>query len=174
MKNGVLFAACAFVVGSSLAGCAGSALYKPYQGDTGYSEVNIAKNRYEVFFYGSSTMDDAGAKKYAIVRAAQIGRENGFSHFRIAASRSRQETSREVVSESDLFPRHPWTGESLTWEERERRRWDEERRRRRTRVTVQEKPVAQLTVQYRNEDCDDCLSVAEKLAEAETQGVLKP
>ena len=156
-----------------LGGCAGSSLYRPYQGETGYSEVNIAKNRYEVYFHGPASMDDARAKQYAIARAAEIGKANGFTHFRIASSRTRRDTSREFVRESDLFPAHPWRGESLTWEEREQRRWEEERRRRRTRVTVQEKPVVQLTVQYREEDCSDCLSVEQKLGEAAELGLIK-
>jgi hypothetical protein len=159
---------------SLLPGCAGSALYRPYEGETGYSEVNIAKNRYEVYFHGPASMDDARAKQYAIARAAEIGKANGFTHFRIASSLTRRDTSREIVRESDLFPEHPWNGESLGREERERRYWEEERRARRTRVTVREKPVARLTVQYRNEDCSDCLSVEQKLAEAVELGLIKP
>lgn len=169
-----LASALSCLAAATLAGCAGSSLYRPYEGATGYSEVNIAKNRYEVYFYGPASMDDARAKQYAIARAAEIGQGNGFTHFRVAASRTRRDTSREVVRESDLFPDHPWNGESLNREERERRYWEEERRARRTRVTVQEKPVAQLTVQYRNEDCSDCLSVAQKLQEARDQGLIKP
>jgi hypothetical protein len=166
-------AALAALAALLLAACAGSSLYRPYEGETGYSEVNIAKNRYEVYFYGPASMDEARATQYAIARAAEIGQSNGFTHFRLASSVTRRDATREVVRESDLFPEHPWTGESLGREERERRYWEEQRRARRTRVTVREKPVARLTVQYRGEDCSDCLSVAQKLREAREQGLIR-
>jgi hypothetical protein len=160
-----------------LSACAAPALYRPYAdtGSYGYSEVNIAKNRYEVYFHGPSDLDDAAAKNFAIVRAAEIGRQNGFTYFRLANTRIRRETSSEIRREPELFPRHGWTGESLSREERERRAWEDSRRRRqRLSMTVKEEPVVQLTVQYRNEDCDDCLSVESKVREAVEQGILKP
>ena len=168
-----------FALCSALAFCACSApaLYRPYAdtGSYGYSEVNVAKNRYEVFFHGPSDIDDATAKNFAIVRAAEIGRQNGFTYFRLANSKIRRETSTEVLREPELFPQNRWTGESLTHAEREQRAWEESRRRRqRLSMTVKEEPVVQLTVQYRNEDCEDCLSVAAKVQEAAGQGILKP
>ena len=166
-----------FSTAALLSACSAPALYRPYAdtGSYGYSEVEIAKNRYEVFFHGPSDIDDATAKNYAIVRAAEIGRANGFTHFRLANSRVRREVSREITSEPELFPQYRWTGESLSREERERRAWEESRRRRqRSRMTVKEEPVVQMTVQYRNEDCDDCLAVATKVQESVDRGILKP
>jgi hypothetical protein len=159
----------------ALAACSAPALYRPYadSGSYGYSEVNIAKNRYEVFFHGPSDLDDAAAKNFAIVRAAEIGRRNAFPYFRVAGSKVRRETTREFL-EPELFPQNRWTGESLTREERERRAWEDSRRRRQRRATLKEEPVVQLTVYYRTEDCDDCLSVEEKVREAVEQGILKP
>jgi hypothetical protein len=167
-----------FLCLGALTGCGAPALYRPYAdtGSYGYSEVHIAKGRYEVFFHGPHDLDDAAAKNYAIVRAAEIGRQNGFTHFRLASSRVRRERSSEITRDPELFPTYPWTGESLSREERDRRRWEEARRRRQQNmhVTVREEPVVQLTVQYRNEDCDDCLSVAEKVRDAVDRGILKP
>jgi hypothetical protein len=157
-----------------LSACSAPALYRPYAdtGSYGYSEVNVAKNRYEVFFHGPSDIDDAAAKNFAIVRAAELGRQNGFAYFRLANSRVRRETYREVL-EPELFPRNQWTGESMSREERERRAWEDSRRRRQRVVTLKPEPVVQLTVQYRNEDCEDCLEVAAKVSEALEQGILK-
>ena len=164
-------------VALGLTACSAPALYRPYAdtGSYGYSEVNIAKNRYEVYYHGPSDLDDATAKNYAIVRAAEIGRQNGFTYFRLANTRIRRERSSEILREQELFPQNPWTGESLTREQREQRAWEDSRRRRqRMSVSVKEEPVVQLTVQYRNEDCDDCLTVASKVDEAVGQGILKP
>ena len=160
-----------------LCACAAPALYRPYAdtGSYGYSEVQIAKNRYDVYFHGPSDLDDAAAKNYAIVRAAEIGRQNGFTYFRLAGTRIRRERSREILREPELFPQNPWTGENLTREQREQRAWEDSRRRRqRASMSVKEEPVVQLTVQYRDEDCDDCLTVASKVNEAVDRGILKP
>jgi hypothetical protein len=165
----------AFAAG--LSGCAAPMLYRPYA-DTdsyGYSEVNVAKNRYEVFYHGPADIDDAAAKNYAIVRAAEIGKQNGFAYFRIASSKIRREKSTRVVREPELFPANPWSPSTLSREERERREWEDSRRRRqRVSMTTTEEPVVQLTVQYRDEDCDDCLKVDTKIDEAVKLGILKP
>jgi hypothetical protein len=127
-----------------LAACSGPALYRPYadSGSYGYSEVNIAKNRYEVFFHGPADLDDAAAKNFAIVRAAEIGKRNGFPYFRVANSRVRRETTRAYL-EPELFPQNRWTGESMTREEREQRAWEDSRRRRRRVVALKPEPVVQ-------------------------------
>ena len=137
--------------------------------------MNIAKNRYDVYFHGPSDLDDATAKNFAIVRAAEIGKRSGFTYLRLASARIRREVSFEAVREPELFPANPWTGENLTREERERRAWEDSRRRRQKMSTTRtEEPVVQLTVQYRNEDCDDCLNVESKVHEGIEQGILKP
>jgi hypothetical protein len=146
--------------------------YQPYTGGVGYSEVNTARNRYEVVYHGTTGMDEATAKNYAIVRAAEIGRENGMTHFRIA--RSRQDALVETTRDPDLFPRRPWTGEPrrmTEWEWRREQELEESRR----RLTVREEraPVVTLIVDYLNEDCKACLSVEAKLREADEQGIRK-
>src|SRR5690606_7299065 len=112
-----------------LAGCAVTP-YQPYAGGVGYSEVNTARNRYEVVYHGTRGMDEATAKSYAIYRAAEIGRQNGYTHFRIAGAR--HDAVRSLESDANLFPRRPWTGEAqrLTeWEWRREQELEASRRR---------------------------------------------
>jgi hypothetical protein len=156
----LLFAACAVTP------------YQPYSGGVGYSEVNTARNRYEVVYHGTRGMDEATAKNYAIVRAAEVGRKNGMTHFRIA--RSRHDALVETREDPDLFPRRPWTGEPrrmTEWEWRREQELEESRR----RLTVREDraPIVTLIVDYINEDCAACLSVEAKLREADEQGIRK-
>lgn len=154
-----------------LAACA-VAPYKPYSGGVGYSEVGTAKNRYEVVYHGITGMDEATAKNYAIIRAAEIAKKNGMSHFRIAGSRTTE--TREFTRDPDLFPRTPWTAsrrEMTEWEWRRERELEESR----ARGTVRETraPIVRLTVDLVNGDCEACLSVEAKLREAKEKGILK-
>lgn len=160
----------ALLAATLLAGCAVTP-YQPYAGGVGFSEVNTARNRYEIVYHGTQGMNEADAKNYAIVRAAEIGRDLGRSHFRIA--RSRQDARRELTRESDLFPRRPWTGEAVRMTEWEWRREQElEESRRRLTVREERAPIITLIVDYADEDCPSCLSVADKLREAREQGIL--
>jgi hypothetical protein len=154
-----------------LTACA-APVYQPYAGGVGYSEVNIARNRYEIVYHGPGGMDEAEAKRLAIVRAAEIGREIGMSHFRVV--RSRNDALSEYVRDPDLFPRTPWTGEQRVMTEWEWRR-ERELEASRLRHSVREvrAPVIRLTVDYVNGDCEACLSVEEKLKEARERGVIR-
>lgn len=153
-----------FLIASALLAACASNPYHPYEGGVGYSEVNTAKNRYEVIFYGTSGMDEATAKNFAIRRAAEVGKANGMPYFRIAGSRNAAVT--ETLRDPDLFPRSPWTGEPrrmTEWEWRREQELDASRLKHATRVV--RTPVIRLTVEYAQEDCDACLSVEEKLKE---------
>jgi hypothetical protein len=146
--------------------------YQPYEGGVGYSEVGTTRNRYEVVYHGTSGMDEATAKSYAITRAAEIGKRNGMTHFRIAGSRN--DAIREFTRDPDLFPRSPWSPEPRRMTEWEWRR-EQELENSRTRLTTREtrSPVVRLTVDYVNGDCEACLSVEDKLREAAEKGILK-
>ena len=149
-----LFAACA------------SNPYHPYEGGVGYSEVNTAKNRYEIVYHGTSGMDEAEAKNLAIRRAAEVGKANGQPYFRIAGSRN--DALREIVRDPDLFPSSPWTGEPrrmTEWEWRRERELEASRLKHTTREV--RSPVIRLIVDYAQEDCESCLSVESKLKEAD-------
>ena len=159
MKNGlVLFAILAFT------GCA-SNYYRPYNNGIGYSEVNVAKDRYEIIYYGAADQDELNAKKYAIVRAAEVGKQNKFAYFKIGNSREHEQTSTEVIREKQFdnfghpygWRRDPWghTEEIIT-------------------TRVEKKPVVKITVTYLNEDCNDCLSVDDKIKDGVSEGIIKP
>jgi hypothetical protein len=160
-----------FAIMALLSGCAVTP-YQPYAGGVGYSEVGTTRNRYEVVYHGTSGMDEATAKSYAITRAAEIGKSNGMSHFRITSSRN--DALREITSGPDLFPRHPWSAEPRLMTEWEWRR-EQELEASRARQTAREtrSPVIRLIVDYVNTDCNACLSVEEKLKEAAEKGILK-
>jgi hypothetical protein len=146
-----------------LAACASNP-YHPYEGGVGYSEVNTAKNRYEVVYHAASGMDEAAAKNLAIRRAAEIGKANGMPYFRIAGSRN--DAVSEYVRDPDLFPRSPWTGEPrrmTEWEWRRERELEASRLKRSVREV--RTPVIRLIVDFTQEDCDACLSVDKKLEE---------
>jgi hypothetical protein len=51
----------AFLFASGLLAACASNPYHAYEGGVGYSEVNTAKNRYEVVYHGTSGMDVATA-----------------------------------------------------------------------------------------------------------------
>jgi hypothetical protein len=154
----------AFLFASGLLAACASNPYHPYEGGVGYSEVNTAKNRYEVVYHGTSGMDEATAKSLAIRRAAEVGKANGMPHFRIA--RSRNDAVSEYVRDPDLFPRSPWTGEPRRMTEWEWRR-ERELEASRLKHSVREvrSPIIRLIVDYTSEDCEACLSVEEKLKE---------
>ena len=147
----------------SLTGCA-TTYYKPYDHGIGYSEVNVAKNKYEVIYYGGEDQDELTAKKYAIVRAAEVGKQNKFTYFKIGSSREHEQTNTEVVREKQYdnfghpnrYHRDPWghTEEIIT-------------------TRIEKKPVVKIAVTYQNEDCDDCLSVDGKIKDGMDEGIIK-
>lgn len=154
-----------------LAACAVTP-YQPFSGGVGYSEVATTRTRYEVVYHGLTGMDEATAKNYAIVRAAEIAKEKGMPYFRIAGSRTRE--TREVTRDPDLFPRTPWTASGHEMTEWEWRR-EQELAASRARSSVRETraPVVRLIVDLVAEDCESCLSTEEKLKEAADDGILK-
>jgi hypothetical protein len=116
-------------------------------------------------------MDEGTAKNHAITRAAELGKAQGLTHFRISSTVARDDVTRSV--EHDLFPRRPWTGETQRITEWEWRREQELEASRRT-LTARESrsPIVRIVVDYVNEDCPSCLSVEAKLKEAQEKGIL--
>jgi len=72
----------------------------PYQaatdGNSGYSEVKIEDNRFQVEFAGNSLTDRKTVETYLLYRAAELTRLNGYDHFRVVR--------RETDSNSRLVP----------------------------------------------------------------------
>lgn len=164
--------ATAAVAAALFAGCAVTP-YQPYSGGVGYSEVGLTKTRYEVLYHGPTGMDEGAAKNHAITRAAELGQKQGYSHFRIVSTRARDEVTRAVDTDPNLFPRRPWTGEAYRmteWEWRREQELEASRRALNTRET--RAPVVRVVVDYVNTGCTACLSVEEKLEEARAAGIL--
>jgi hypothetical protein len=87
-----------------LAGC--SALfppnYRPYSRQVGYSDVQVAKDRFQIGYVGPADFTEIQAKKLALLRAAELTRNAGGRWFRIlsqeSSSRKTRLTSKEVTT----------------------------------------------------------------------------
>jgi len=152
----------AFAFALALIGCAVN-YYRPYDGETGYSDVTIAKDKCEIMFYGPENQDPLTAKEYAMVRAADIGKQSNFAYFRILNDKEKeQQSSEEIVQQTDYYPgyyhhRHGWGGGGTD-----------------VVTEVDETtPIVKIIVQYQNDDCNDCLSVDAKLKEGVQFGILQ-
>lgn len=66
-------------------GCAGDPLplYRPFERRAGYSEVQVAPDRYQVTYQGTPGMSDGAAAELAKLRAAELARLLSRSHIRI-------------------------------------------------------------------------------------------
>ena len=142
-----------------LSGCAIS-YYVPYDRGIGYSEVNVAKNEFEVVYYAPTEMDDLTAKQYAILRAADIGRGIRAAYFKIENSTDDGLTRQLTIKQKH---RDDYGDEAF------HNSGSEEV------ISTREihKPIVKLTVLYQNQDCDSCLSVGLKIKEGVDQGILK-
>ena len=49
--------------------------------------MNVGKNKYEIMFHGGDDQDEMAATQYAIIRAAEVGKQNNFGYFRIVNSK---------------------------------------------------------------------------------------
>ncbi len=67
--------------------------YRPYSNQEGYSDTQLAKDRYEVSYVGPAEFSEIQAKKLAILRAAELTRNAGTRWFRIV---SEQSSSRKI------------------------------------------------------------------------------
>jgi len=148
-----------------LLGCATS-IYHPFSDGVGYTEVEVGKDKYEVMFHGTADQDELVAKKYALIRAAEIGKRNGFGFFAIDNGKTKEKEDKDVIRETEsrslpderyLYP-HP------------------EKHRKTETVTVthtETRPTIKILVIYHKDECPDCLSVDQNLAEATESGILK-
>jgi hypothetical protein len=146
-----------------LSACAAPNPYRPFENGMGYSEANIARDRYEIMFHGSTDQDELAAKKFAILRAAEIAKRENFPYFRIEGSKSREkeerETIRESVTRSD--PYDPYPG-----------RYRGRRTHKRTVTRTETRPVVKIIVILDSTSCDECLSADGKIREGAEAGIL--
>ena len=91
-------------LGSALTGCAGlfPPNYRPYSDQVGFSDVQVAKDRYPVSYVGPAEFTEIQAKKMVLLRAAELTHFAGARWFRIlsdeASSRKTRLTSKEVTT----------------------------------------------------------------------------
>jgi hypothetical protein len=74
-----------------LAGCQTTARYsaKGEKDTYGYSSESMSARHFAVTFQGDSTTDFAAARDFALLRAAELTREAGGTHFKVLAERNR-------------------------------------------------------------------------------------
>jgi hypothetical protein len=145
-----------------LAACAASNPYHPLSGGEGFSEVAVAPDRWQIAFHGNSDQDDVAAKKYALVRAAEIAKGGGFPYFRLEEGKTKAKEDRETVRETEAvrendYPGRPWAGK---------------RTRSRTVSRTERRPVVRITVDLEKDRCGECLETEAVLSEAAATGVL--
>jgi hypothetical protein len=116
-------------------------------------------------YHGTPDQDDLTAKKFAILRAAEVAKHAGFPYLRIDNAKTRekedQEVIRETVTRTDPYgPYGPYPGSY--WGKRSRRR---------TVVRTEKRPVVKIAVTLEPEACDQCLSADTTIAQATAAGV---
>ena len=145
-----------------LAACAASNPYHPLSGGEGFSEVAVAPNRWQISFHGNADQDELAAKKYALVRAAEIAKGGGFPYFRLEEGKTKANEDRETVRETEAvrennYPGQPWAGK---------------RTRSRTVSRTERRPVVRITVDLEKDRCGECLETYAVLNEAAATGVV--
>jgi hypothetical protein len=145
-----------------LAACAASNPYHSLSGGEGYSEVAVAPSRWQISFHGNSDQDEVDAKKYALVRAAEIAKGGGFPYFRLEEGKTKAKEDRETVRETEAvrenaYPGQPWAGK---------------RTHARTVSHTERRPEVRITVDLQKERCGDCLETEAVLNEAMASGIL--
>ena len=67
------------------AGCATQTPYKPAaeRGDEGYTETRLGESRYRITFVGNTQTDSETVKDYALLRAAELTLQKGYTWFQV-------------------------------------------------------------------------------------------
>jgi hypothetical protein len=106
---------CSFIAAAcvTVAGCEleQDSSYGPAAGSrfgAGYSQAKLADDLYDVTFRGHGNMDYSLARHYAMRRAAEIGRELGYTHFSVEGEQN--ETSMKEFSYSLPTERTSYVG----------------------------------------------------------------
>lgn len=79
----------------TLAACQTPATYAPRQGrgDTGYSDTQLASNRYRVTFTGNAATPRETVENYLLLRAAEVTLKAGYRYFDFAARDTKERTT---------------------------------------------------------------------------------
>jgi hypothetical protein len=145
-----------------LAACAAPNPYHPFENGEGYSETAIGPDRWQIAYHGNTDQDEVGAKRYALVRAAEIAKGGGFPYFRLEEGKTKADEQREVVRETEAvreneWPGHPYAGKRV---------------RSRTISRTERRPVVKITVDLEKDRCGECLETAAVLTDAAASGIL--
>jgi hypothetical protein len=145
-----------------LAACAGSNPYHSLAGGEGYSDVALAPDRWQISFHGSPDQDETAAKKYALVRAAQIAVAHGYPYIRLEEGETRVGEDRQRVRETEAVRERDYPG-----------LYPGGRRVRARSVTrTESRPAVKVVVAMEKEACAECLAAGELLREARSSGIL--
>jgi hypothetical protein len=92
-----------------LAGCASPTPYAPrLQGEqTGYTDRQLAPNRYRVTFSGNTVTPRETVESYLLLRAAEVTRAAGYDFFVFDTRNTKARTTYQTVPN---FPADPWYG----------------------------------------------------------------
>ena len=100
-----------------ISACANQPLYGPASGpdQPGYSETQLADDRFRVTFTGFTTTTADEVKNYAMLRAAEITTSHGYDWFKIVSQDTYHTDSRtEPRVTIGVAPRAP-SSMSVTW-----------------------------------------------------------
>lgn len=92
---------CVSLLALLVSACASSPMYRAADrdGDTGYSETKLADNRYRVNFTGSAGTASAKTQDAALLRAAELTRQQGYDWFRVTDRKLDRRTERSVADD---------------------------------------------------------------------------
>lgn len=76
----------------------------------GYSETQLAENIFSVRFIGSNTDSAPVVSDYALLRAAEVTLEHGFTHFGIVDSKNQTKISSVTVPATTVYTPNVYTG----------------------------------------------------------------
>ncbi|MEO7956166.1 MAG: hypothetical protein ABIW76_05725 [Fibrobacteria bacterium] len=143
-----------------LSACAAPNPYRPFEGGLGYSDLQIAERRYQIMFHGAEDQDPLTAKKFAILRAAEIAKRENFPYFRLEEGKTREKEAKSTIRETDtrVDPYGgygPYPG-----------RYGGRRTHRHTITRTETRPVVKITVDLDSAACEDCLSADDRIREA--------
>lgn len=92
------------VVSLVLAGCVGPSSYHPYNGDDGYTDIQLNNNLYEVRFFGNAATPKSQVYNMMLYRSSQISLNRGYDYFKVISSRfAHQDEIFTNPGESDTY-----------------------------------------------------------------------
>ena len=94
-----------------LAGCETAATYHPLESGTGYTDEQLAGNRYRVTFTGNSVTRRETVESYLLLRAAEVTLKAGFRHFVFDT----RDTEARTTYHSDFVGWPGWRGHGWYW-----------------------------------------------------------